>query len=187
MKVPPYLGSRVRCLATYSEAPFNALPLPLTDGISYVLCRASTNRALTQLPSSYQVVLRKQESFLAEDDRVIAEDSTSWNLQCGMDLYHRGSRLQLGPLAESGDSSDIGPGEVRPLSWTRAFWAASGYSQGSSLSHKITKLHETRRGSKSYHPFFCSLLERFRKYGEVQCDIDGIPKRSHYARVAPME
>jgi hypothetical protein len=110
MKVPPCLGSRARCLATYSEAPFNALPLPLTDGISYVLCRASTNRALTQLPSSYQVVLRKQESFLAEDDRVIAEDSTSWNLQCGMDLYHRGSRLQLGPLAESVDSRDIDAG-----------------------------------------------------------------------------
>ena len=39
-----------------------------------------------------------------------------------------------------------------------AFWAASGYSQGSSLSHKITKLHEARSGSKSYDPFFRSLL-----------------------------
>ncbi len=27
-----------------------------------------------------------------------------------MDLYLRGSRLQLGPLAESGDPSGIGPG-----------------------------------------------------------------------------
>jgi hypothetical protein len=47
---------------------------------------------------------------MAEDDRVIAEGSTSWNLQRGMGLYLRGSRLQLGPLAESGDSSGIGPG-----------------------------------------------------------------------------
>jgi hypothetical protein len=58
--------------------------------------------------------------------------------------------------------------EVCPLSWNRAFWAASGYSLGSSLSHKITKLHETRRGLFGGEIVNCDSVAMYREFETMQ-------------------
>jgi hypothetical protein len=47
---------------------------------------------------------------MAEDNRAVAEGSAPRSLQGGMGLHLRGSRVQPSPLAESGDSSDVGQG-----------------------------------------------------------------------------
>src|SRR5207302_9621061 len=92
---------------------------------------------------------------MAEDDRAVAEGSSSWGLQGGMDLHLCCNRLQLGPYAESGDSNGVrlrsqcvrGPEKRFPRCQRMP-------------SKLFSELHNRGawRESKSHHPFFRSLL-----------------------------
>src|SRR5438132_1568290 len=91
---------------------------------------------------------------MVEDDRALAKGSASWGLQGGMGLYLCCSRLQLGPYAESGDSSVVGQDRSVFVHSKNDLRAAADAAKESSLSHRI----ETQGESESRRMFFRSLL-----------------------------
>src|SRR5438309_158516 len=93
---------------------------------------------------------------MVEDDRALAKGSASWGLQGGMGLYLCCSRLQLGPYAESGDSSVVGQDRSVFVHSKNDLRAAADAAKESSLSHRI----ETQGESESRRMFFRSLLGR---------------------------
>src|SRR5579859_5442677 len=93
---------------------------------------------------------------MAEDNRAGADGSAPRNLQGGMGLHVRRSRLQLSPHAESGDSSDVGQGR-RVFADQKSPQVTSRSNQSPFPSRKIVKPEEILSYVILY---FRSLLER---------------------------
>jgi hypothetical protein len=72
-----------------------------------------------------------------------------------MGLRLRRSRLQLGPHAESIDSSDVSQGRSLSAGFEKG---SSAYQQMQPKLLYLSQNRETGKGSESHHPFFRSLL-----------------------------
>jgi hypothetical protein len=79
---------------------------------------------------------------MAEDDRAVAEGSTSWGLEGGVGFHLCCRGLQLSPYEESSDASNVMRGRSVLAGPKMHPQDTSGCSQNPSPNHKITETGE---------------------------------------------